>query len=652
MVLTRRLAAASIVVACSIAACGEGELEDGTGGASSTATGTASTTTDAAASTSTGEKDTPPPTVSAGDDLTLEWPIDRIPLQAIGTSVDTIRWDVVDAPGEPVIRAVRTSNPTVTALRIGDTTVEVTVTNEDGETATDDVVIHVLPPAIEPSTPLAWSTSLPRPTFRVGHDLPPLTRVTGPHVLELQKQLAQRYGYALDLGETSPAWDDDFASPNGSMAQKIALKALDPDGFALSIQVWRPLLDDPEAYAEAYPDMLLRGDGGEPSGGVSSEAPDAVFEEIAEASASRLRAIQERVAAAVPSSPYVDVVLNGGGYGLGVWGLDDDLWLDDPTVRAAIEDRFVLEPGEAPSDEQKLQYISERKAHQEGIVTAAHEGANPGGIYAFARTWSWGLKERDPSWWRFAWDFPEIADLSSPPGVAVPLVWYGVTDDARFEGDADALSQLTNAQAWQEEQGAPLQYLSTSGGWPGGGDIADDDLYMGYLKVAYTVGVIGGTSAYFDDPGWGEEDTGASDEMPSWVRQLVTLGEVHALFSHLEGYLRFGTLLPGPNAHRWSSGKPAYELEAVAGGEPDPGVRVIGRRNAAGDGWLVTVWAFDGDDREVAVEVDTLGEIALSARRAGSVYVITTDDGDVEARLLDPDAMLPTDTMLESDEHR
>lgn len=658
------IAAASLAVV----ACDEGDIEDGGQGGASAQTGAqgqgGAESTGTKSSTDVANPDSSssgaaPPTVEVGQNQTVTWPVDRVTLHAVTTHAETIQWEQVSGPATAVVREPTEANAFATGLRIGDTVLRVTVANADGETVTDELTIHVLPAATTPETPLDWIQASPQPTFREGHDLPPLTRWTGTHIVEFQKKMAERYGYALDLGDTSPGWDEDFANPNGTIAQKIALKKLDPEVYKLSIQVWRPLVYSESDFWEEYPDMRLLGADGQPNGGFSPEAPDALFEEVAEMSASRLRALSARIAEEVPSSPRVDVVLNGGEYGLGIWGDDDSKWLDDDRVRAAIEDEFDLAPGEPPSSEQMFQYISERKQRQEQIVTDAHVAANPGGLYAYYYTWSVGWKNRWSEWWRYAWDYPVVASMSSPAGIAIPSIYYRdfSSQDTGWDGDKDSLSQLTNAQAWQQEQGAPLQYLSTCGGWPhegsGFGDdvIADDDLYMGYLKAAYTVGLVGGIGGYFTNPGWGEEDVLVSAEMPNWVRQLVTLGEVHALFSHLERFLRNGTLLAGPDQHRWSTDKPAYELEPLTDGAPDPGVRVVGRRNADGDGWLVTLWAFEGEDREVTVDVDEpVGEVSLAARAAGSVYVLSlNDDGEVVATLLDPDPMLPTDTLLAGD---
>ena len=54
---------------------------------------------------------------------------------------------------------------------------------------------------------------------------------------------------------------------------------------------------------------------------------------------------------------------------------------------------------------------------------------------------------------------------------------------------------------------------------------------------------------------------------------MVALARVHALFSHLEMFLRQGDLLPGPNHHRFSKDLPAYEFPSG-----DPNVRVVARK--------------------------------------------------------------------------
>lgn len=95
----------------------------------------------------------------------------------------------------------------------------------------------------------------------------------------------------------------------------------------------------------------------------------------------------------------------------------------------------------------------------------------------------------------------------------------------------------------------------------------------------------------------------------------MVLSYVHALFSHLEDYLRNGFLLPGPNKHKWSTDLPAYEFPTG-----DPYLRVLARKHSKKNQWLITAWAMDGKERECIVEIPEIGKIELMARGCGSVY--------------------------------
>ena len=96
--------------------------------------------------------------------------------------------------------------------------------------------------------------------------------------------------------------------------------------------------------------------------------------------------------------------------------------------------------------------------------------------------------------------------------------------------------------------------------------------------------------------------------------QMIAFSRVHAFFSHLEGYIRGGELLPGPDKHVWSKQQPAYEFPTG-----DANVRVLVRRRKDRAAWLATAWAAGGETRDVRVTIPEAGEVALRARPAGSV---------------------------------
>jgi len=118
---------------------------------------------------------------------------------------------------------------------------------------------------------------------------------------------------------------------------------------------------------------------------------------------------------------------------------------------------------------------------------------------------------------------------------------------------------------------------------------------------------------------------------------MMALGHVHALFSHLEEFLRKGDLLPGPARHRWSKDLPAYEFPT---GDPD--ARVLARKHRERAEWLITAWAAGGPDRQVSVAVPGLGTVRLEARGCGSVYRAAVKDGKPSLTRVDDDGMHPT----------
>jgi hypothetical protein len=118
---------------------------------------------------------------------------------------------------------------------------------------------------------------------------------------------------------------------------------------------------------------------------------------------------------------------------------------------------------------------------------------------------------------------------------------------------------------------------------------------------------------------------------------MMSLGHVHALFSHLEDYLRHGDLLPGPDRHRWSTDLPAYEFPTG-----DAAARVLARKHRTRDEWLLTAWAAGGANREVSVTIPKLGELTLLARDTASVYLAVPGPNGPAATLLDPDGLNPS----------
>jgi hypothetical protein len=182
--------------------------------------------------------------------------------------------------------------------------------------------------------------------------------------------------------------------------------------------------------------------------------------------------------------------------------------------------------------------------------------------------------------------------------------------------------------------------------------------YRGFLKCLYIMGTLGGNAGTYNLPDFIASFKPA--EAPDWMRQQMALGHVHALFSHLEDYIRNGDLVNDGNyKHFWSVDQPAYELlpkelEATAVAKGKVKVlpmgrpfRVVARKHRGKPEWLVEAWTAQtgvGDDKQydATVTVPGAGEVTLKARVGGSTYLVTVKRGKPVAKLLDPDADNPS----------
>jgi len=469
-----------------------------------------------------------------------------------------------------------------------------------------------------------------KPHFRAGHTLPPLTRWGWTLPYEVRVELCENWGYGLEFGgyvgpEEAARLDD----PNSLESRLCALTASDPKRYPLFVLTSRAL-DKPvgDPWCRDAEGNLI--DGKEVW---SPEAPEAVFEEAAERMAAPLRKIREKAPIAI--------ILNGGEYALSVYGHHGTVWERDPKVMAAKGDRDWFD------------YISERKTHQEMFITRAckaavsyppaplpsegGKGRGRGGVGAGAPTYeamylyypteACAHANRYGGWNTWTWDYKYFRTVSDIPNTSI---YYKHFNDG-WTGGNDMLTQALNATAQQISFGNPLSYNWMNAGWPreslGEAAIGDPEHYMGYLKCYYTAGMIGGVAGYFSVP---------KEDDPHWLWQMTVLSHCHALFSHLEDFLRNGDLLPGPDKHRWTKDLPAYEFPT---GDPD--ARVVARKHRERKEWLVTAWAAGGEDRKVSVEMPELGKVELQARKCGSVYRATVR----EMKRVDEEGMEPTREM-------
>jgi hypothetical protein len=164
---------------------------------------------------------------------------------------------------------------------------------------------------------------------------------------------------------------------------------------------------------------------------------------------------------------------------------------------------------------------------------------------------------------------------------------------------------------------------------------ADAERWMGYLKMSYLAGMLGGiTTGEFGVMRYEPFDTA---QPPKWLDQMLVVAHAHALFTWIEGDLRNSQLLPGPEPHVWNNTRPAYECSTGS-----THARVLVRKVRESPRWLIGAWAADGIDRVVSVRVPDLGEYRILARPAGTVHLVEQEGERAKATWLDEDAMKPS----------
>lgn len=487
-----------------------------------------------------------------------------------------------------------------------------------------------------PVTAAEYLAAQPKPHFKPGHSLPPLTRFGWTLPFEARVELADNWGYCLEFGgyATLGRVTKDLDNPASEASRLVALAASDPKRYRLAVICARDLPTDvpPETWTRNAAGRFLDGkaqslDGNAWHKGMktvySPAAPDQVWREAGRLRADPLRKIREKCPIAM--------VLNGGEYGIGVLGFAKKVWEQDPTI--------LKDKGGRPW----FDYVSERKARAEKIIAEAVRAAAPDRqLYIYYTAGGGTHRELIGNWrdWEHGWEWMQgVGDLPSNE------CYYRSFNDG-WTGSRDMLTLALGAAAREIASGKPLSYNWLCAGWTrdklSDSGLGDLTRYTGFLKCYYTAGMIGGNAGYYAYPAGGgfaaKFDPAAP---PHWLSQMMALAHVHALFSHLEPFLRQGELLPGPVRHRFAKDLPAYEF--LTG---DPDVRVLVRKLKDQPRWLVTAWAAGGIDREVKVEIPELGKVELRARACGSVYLARLAGGGpvltlIDANGLDPTAHLP-----------
>jgi len=481
------------------------------------------------------------------------------------------------------------------------------------------------------SDPAAAQTALehlkvaPKPVFRKGHTLLPLTRWGWSMPYEVRVKLCEDWGYALAFAaDARPGVVAALDDPNSASSKVCALTASDPKKYPLSVILYRPLSDP--AFHKTLPggklpeETFVHDAKGKRFDNVrawktwSPELPNWLYERAAAEAVKTLKKIQAKAPIAI--------LLNGGEYGLNCRGHSGPYWAKDPKVVAAKGDRDWDT------------YIGQRKAELEMIIATAVRRQVPK-----RKLYLWYHFGGMPGWTpvRWVWDYKAMRRVADLPGQSLYYRHY----NTGWTGKSDLLSNALESHARCVPYGDTLGYHWLCAGWVKG-KFSPRELYMGYLKCLYNSGMIGAVAGYFSYP----RPAFAADlgpKVPSWLSQMMDLGRAQALFSHLEEFLREGDLLAGPNRHRRAKDLPAYEFPT---GHAD--ARVLVRKLRKRDEWLITAWAADARQREVTVEIPKLGKVKVLARPAGSVYrakavlKMRFEPPRAELKLLDPDGMHPS----------
>ncbi|MGD0092988.1 MAG: hypothetical protein ABSE73_24000 [Planctomycetota bacterium] len=470
--------------------------------------------------------------------------------------------------------------------------------------------------------PLDWLKAQKPPDFAPNSTLPPLTRWGWAMSYDVAKELADRWGYAVELSGyvDEKVADEALANPNGRNGQCLALVAGNPQKYKLGVLLDRqfPKEMPPEAYLRDAQGNFIPEKGSPKS--LSPEMPEDCLKQAGQLSAVGLAKLHTRCPIAI--------IQNGGEYGLNVLGFIQKYWEKDPKVLAA--------KGELSW----YQYISRQKAREQKAVADAVRAAAPDRLlYVFytcgGDTHRHGTLETFHDDW--AWDY---SDMRACADIATNEYYYHDYNSG-WIGKDDMLTQALGAKGhelrfgmkntydylcpgYKQDEKAPLPPVWDSG-QPLDNDakaFGDLRLYEGFLKCLYTEGMLGGVAGYFSYPKGGFDTAFSPDKPPQYLQQMVILGRVHALFSHQEAFLRQGGLLPGPNKHAKVTDQPAYEFPA---GKPN--LRVLARKMPNQPKWLITAWASDGVEGPATVEIPELGPVTLQARASGSVYTATHQDG-------------------------
>lgn len=462
-------------------------------------------------------------------------------------------------------------------------------------------------------TPLQWLRQQAQPQFKPGHTLPRLGQMhcVNPPA-ELREELARHWGFAVRLNR-----------PRGE-PELLRLCAESPAVFQPAAMIGN-LANLEGDRSRNWPDetFLRKADGTLVDGRqiFSPEMPDTAWRLVIEEA---IRQIDGQRGNLPPEA--VVTIENWTEYGLTV---------PIEMAKHAAQDAKVLA---AKGNRSWQEYVSERKAHYEKQYAEALRRKYPKALHT-AYTYSGFVGKPAGDW---AWDWRQMKGTTDLPS---PECYYNYFNSG-FVGGKDMLTLRLYGRHIEILEGSPHYFgwicagyqrnIKNYQGDPAQGMYSDLPRWMGYLKMSYLAGMLGGvTTGEFDcnvkyqsfDP----------SQPPHWLEQMTVLAHAHALFTWIESDLRKSQLLPGPEPHAWNKEQPAYEFPTKS-----PHARVLVRRVNDAPRWLIGTWAADGVERMVTISVPELGEYRIAARPAGTVHLVTMEAAKRTVIWLDEDAMAPS----------
>lgn len=469
-----------------------------------------------------------------------------------------------------------------------------------------------------------YLTNSPKPNFAISR-LPKLVQWGWVINSNTYIELAQNWGYALSLGNNS---DTDIGGQLTNINSRtwgfIRAATNDPAHFKLSMGVQQRYMQPiPAGFYVTNTAGSFVGLYGTntwmTNGGPAIASPEG-NEDYWSNSATYWAA----TVAAVNSNAPLTIVLNGGEYGLNsFFGGVSQCWGMDPRVQAATNsppwNAYLQGDGKLNTSWLLwFDYGSFRRAHQYQFLTDkirtilpnrqlyVHyetDGESYRSLNLYGTNWATG-NHYNGKYTRTLSDYPNFET-------------YYKHFNTGFTGTQDMLTKFLDAVGAHITYGSPTNYSWLSGGYARGGgeaDFADTNLYTGYLKCCYTAGMVGGIEGYYSSFTDVPFDSASP---PHWLRQLMVVSHVHALFTHLDKFILDGDLLPGTRNNAFSIDQPAYEFLASTNN------RVLSRKLRSGNEWIVTAWAANGIDTNITVTIPILGTMTVTASSTGTVYYAT-----------------------------